>query len=136
MGFNDLNFDNDYKEDMAPTMIRQRYKLQLIATTNNELDAFSKYRALWGKKYNKAVRDVFNDYFKGVRKINKKNPIYAEMPKLVPVGKDTGQIKEVYDGENVKDVKDVTVFDSLNSQPSVNVIENDTTISIEDKKPF
>lgn len=131
MSFNELNFDDDYKENMAPTMIRQRHKMQLIETTNAMLDAFSKYRSLWGKKYKKAVNDVFKDYFKGVKVINKKNPIFLEMPKLVAVGKDTGQIKKVYEGQNPEEV-DVEVHSQLDNNESA-LINQETQALIENK---
>lgn len=131
MNSNDLNFDEDYKEQMAPVMVRQRHKSQLISSTNKELDMFSRYKALWGKKYNRAIKDVLKDYFKGVRVINKKNPIFAEMPKLVPVG--NGLVKQVYDNQSVDEVTDVDVNLPLNADEP-NSIDLPKNLSIEDKK--
>ncbi len=110
--------DNECLEDMAPAMIRQRHKLTLINTTNSALNAFSRFKALWGNYYKKATRDIFRDYFKGVKAINKKNPIYLEMPKLVAVGKDNGQIKKQYDGQKLEDaeIEIHSQLDSVNSE--------------------
>ena len=92
---------------------------------------FSRYKALWGKKYNRAIKDVLKDYFKGVRVINKKNPIFAEMPKLVPVG--NGLVKQVYDNQSVDEVTDVDVNLPLNADEP-NSIDLPKNLSIEDKK--
>lgn len=93
--FVDVDFDDDYRIDMAPVMMRQRYKLQLLLTTNKMLEELSRSKVVWTGKDKKARKDFLKDYFKGVRVINKKNPVYIEMPTLKEVG--NGRYKQVAD---------------------------------------
>lgn len=103
--FRDLVFDDDYSGDMTPIMTRQRYKMQLLKTTNAELEELARSKVLWGKNYKKWHKDLIKDYGKGVKVINKKNPVYIEMPTLKQVGKGTGYYKKVADkkaNDNIK----------------------------------
>ena len=97
---------------MAPMMIRQRHKTQLILTTNFQLEALSKDKVLYGRKFKKARRDLLKDYFLGVKKINKKNPVFIEMPKLQEVA--NGQVKKVYDDtlENKPETEEILIAHS------------------------
>lgn len=117
----DFEYDNDYKQEMAPMMIRQRHKTQLILTTNFQLEALSKDKVLYGRKFKKARRDLLKDYFLGVKKINKKNPVFIEMPKLQEVA--NGQVKKVYD-------------DTLENKPETEeiLISHSDILAIEDTK--
>lgn len=89
----DFDYDNDYTESMSPIMMRQRHKTQLLLTTNFQLENLSKDMALYGKKYRKVQKDLFKDYFLGVKMINEKNPVFIEMPTLK---EDNGKIIKFY----------------------------------------
>ena len=103
--FNDLVFDDDYRDNLAPVMTRQRYKMQLLKTTNAELEELAKSKVLWGKDYKKSHKDFMKDYRKGIKVINKKNPVYIEMPTLKEVGKGKGQYKTVADKKANANIK-------------------------------
>jgi len=81
---------------MVPIMIRQKHKTQLLLTTNFQLENLSKDMELYGRKYKKIQKDLLKDYFAGVKMINKKNPVFIEMPSLVEDKKEKS-IKKVYD---------------------------------------
>lgn len=111
----DFDFDSDYKQEMTPVMIRQKHKTQLILSTNYELEQLSRDKQLYGRKYKKATKDILKDYFLGVKKINKKNPVFIEMPQLTAVA--NGQVKQKYEKEYKAEEKEdeilVTMPDSI-----------------------
>ena len=121
--FNKINFDydKDYEQEMTPVMIRQKHKTQLIMTTNYQLEQLSRDKLLYGRKYKKATNDILRDYFLGVKKINKKNPVFIEMPQLKAVA--NGQIKKEYEKSYEKEEYDDEIL--------VNMPD---TVLIEDKK--
>ena len=91
----DFDYDNDYVQAMVPIMIRQKHKTQLLLTTNFQLENLSKDTELYGRKYKKVQKDILKDYFAGVKMINKKNPVFIEMPSLVEE-KQEKSVKKVY----------------------------------------
>lgn len=92
----DFDYDADYAQAMVPIMIRQKHKTQLLLTTNFQLENLSKDMELYGRKCKKIQKDLLKDYFAGVKMINKKNPVFIEMPSLVEDKKEK-PIKKVYD---------------------------------------
>ena len=86
----------------------------------------------------KKTRDIMRDVKKGIKIINKKVPLYIEMPTLKEVG--NGQVKRVYDIDykDKPDVEEIVCYDSntmLNTS-KVDFIADSNTKSgfIEDSK--
>lgn len=93
-------FDN-YEDYVAPTMERLRHKKQLINDLNELLKNLSMYEKLYKRKYKKFLNSVLSDGIKGFRQINKKNPIFIEMPKLKAVPNTNGQVRKQYSDEEI-----------------------------------
>lgn len=98
--------DKDFTLDGTPTMERIRHKKKLLQDTNGIFSDLSKYKTVYPKGYyNRILREIKKDVYKGFKVINKKNPVFIEMPKLESVG--NGMVKEKYDGKN--DEEEITV---------------------------
>lgn len=91
-----INFDidNAFSLDNTPTMERIRHKRKLIMDTNDIFAQLSKVQTIYPKGYYRRLqREIKRDVFKGLKVINRKNPVFIEMPRLKQVG--NGQIKAV-----------------------------------------
>lgn len=89
----------------SATMLRLAKKGKLIKDVSFIFDILAKeievYKRLgWrGKRFlSLAVKSVHNDFKIGLKKINKKVPVYVELPKYKPIG-DDGVISKTFDGE-------------------------------------
>ena len=80
--------------DNAPSMERLIHKGQLINNCIGVYKTLAQYVAVIPKSFRKkAERSVTRDFMKGLRVINKNNPVFVSMPKLERVG--NGMVKEV-----------------------------------------
>lgn len=105
----------DFNVDDTPTMERIRHKRKLIKDTNDIFSDLAKAREIYPRGYyNKVTKSIKRDVYIGLREINKKNPVYIEMAKLVKVG--NGQTKKIGDEENISVNVPVTSVVS-NEQP-------------------
>lgn len=98
--------DNDENYFDAETMERLKQKGKLITDTSKIFEDLSKkiqvYKVLGfrGKRFlKKSVSSVYKDFRKGLFKINKKIPVFVEMPTLKSVG-ESGVVSKTYDGES------------------------------------
>lgn len=90
----------------ADTMLRLEQKGKLIHDVSFILENLAKrvqvYNSLgWrGKRFlGSSVKSVYKDFKKGLYSINKKIPVFVELPKVKSVS-DNGEISKTYDGEN------------------------------------
>lgn len=98
--------DNVLDDSMTPTMERLRHKKKLISDTTDifKVLAQNQNNKIYPKGlYKTLAKSVKKDIRKGLKIINKNNPVYIEMPKLEKVG--NGQVKQIAnnnDDENIK----------------------------------
>lgn len=102
------DIDSDFTLDNTPTMERIRHKRKLILDTNSIFIELSKNQNIYPKGYYKKLQnEIKKDVMKGIKVINKKNPVFIEMPTLEQVG--NGQIRERYSNADPPDDENITV---------------------------
>lgn len=109
--------------DNVPLMERLKHKAKLIKGLDELWLSISANKRAYPKGFEKyAVKSLMKDFKKGIKVIDKKNPVYIEMPTLKKVNTD-GYVKRVYDlpSENSAD-DDIEV--RLPSAPNYPMIEN------------
>lgn len=100
--------DSDFTLDNTPTMERIRHKRKLISDTNGIFAELSKMQNIYPKGYYKKMQnEIKKDVMKGIKVINKKNPVFIEMPTLEKIG--NGQVKEKYSNREPPDDENITV---------------------------
>ena len=107
---------DEYSDLIAPTMERLRHKKQLIKDLNEVLKDLSIYEKLYKNRYKKFLKSILNDGIKGFKCIDKKNPIFIEMPKLEPIA--NGQVKHVY-SDNTNSNSDDEIM--VNLPPTIDI---------------
>ena len=111
--------DDDVFEGV-PIMERLKHKGKLIQSADTLWTSLSGNAQIYPRGYKKKIsKALMKDIYKGIKIIDKKNPVYAEMPKIVPVG--NGQVKQVYDGQKKEDVNEILI-----TNPNVPLIEDET----------
>lgn len=92
--FNDLDIF-----DCPEVAIRLKYKIALFDAVESEFRRTSENQKTYPRGYLKTkIRSLIKDIKSGLKIINKKNPLYLEMPKLEPVA--NGQVKQVYSSDH------------------------------------
>lgn len=80
--------------DGTVPMERLKQKAKLISDTIRVFSGISKYEKVLPRRFRKkAVTSLQSDFIKGLKQINKKIPVYIELPKLESCG--NGMYKEV-----------------------------------------
>ena len=84
--------------DNVPLMERLKHKAKLINSLDKLWLSISANRKAYPSGFEKAVvKSLMKDFKKGLKVIDKKNPVFIEMPSLKQVGKKAGYTKKVYD---------------------------------------
>ncbi len=119
----------------AETMERLNQKGKLITDTSKVFEELAKrkevYKTLgWrGKRFmSGAVKTVHKDFKLGLKKINKKIPVYVELPKLKSVG-DSGVVSKTYDGETTPSSYEVSDIPKIKHEP----LKSDEVLDFTDK---
>ena len=113
------NFDNLDNEDLAERLKRKIVLYHSVEAVWKETSADKK---TYPRGYErKKTRDIMKDVKKGIKIINKKIPLYIELPTLKEVG--NGQVKKVYD-ENYKDKPDTEEIVCYDSHTQLNNSSN------------
>lgn len=105
-----INFDIDsnFSLDDTPTMERIRHKRKLIKDTNDIFAELSKFKTIYPRWYFRRMQnEIKKDVYKGIKVINKKNPVFIEMPTLKKVG--NGQVVKTYGKEDIDHDETVNV---------------------------
>ena len=90
-------FDEDINLEDIPVMERLKHKVKLHKTVSPLWKEISAEKEAYPRGYQKFItKTLMKDVKKGIKIINKKNPIFIEMPTLTSVG--NGAIKRVPDG--------------------------------------
>lgn len=120
------------------TMLKLKYGRQLMFDTSIVFEEFAKKEAVYkvgklnGKRFkNKSLRWVYKLFRKGLKKIDKKIPVFIELPKLEE--QENGQFKEV---KNKKQKSDEQIVHISNLPEQVEekkertrkMIEEDTSL--------
>ena len=83
--------------DNVPLMERLKHKAKLIKSLDELWLSISANKRAYPKGFEKvSVKSLMKDFKKGLRVIDKKNPVFIEMPSLQKAGID-GYVKKVYD---------------------------------------
>lgn len=89
--FEDLN-----EIDNVPLMERLKHKAKLIKGLDEIWLSLSANRKAYPKGFEKtSVKSLMRDFKKGLKVIDKKNPVFIEMPSLKKAGPD-GYVKKEY----------------------------------------
>lgn len=105
-------------------------KLKLFHAIEGEMVETSKNKNAYYKGYEPIkAKSLMKDVKKSLKIINKKNPLYVEMPKLVPQKTD-GTYKQVYDGQKEEDAENIIHQPETPSK----MVEYTEDMLIEDKK--
>lgn len=94
--------------DDVPCMQRLRHKKRLIYDLNCILTNLASKETLYKRYYKKFLKSILKDGLEGFKKINKKNPVFIEMPSLKPTKID-GYVKEVYDNAETTDDENILI---------------------------
>lgn len=71
----------------SESMLRLKHKGKLIKDCIDLYSLLARYKAVTPKSFRrKSEKSINRDFVCGLRKINKNNPVYIEMPKVVSVG--------------------------------------------------
>ena len=110
--FNDLDIF-----DCPEVAIRLKYKIALFDAVESEFRRTSENQKTYPRGYLKTkVKSLIKDIKSGLKIINKKNPLYLEMPKLEPVA--NGQVKQVYSDNTNSNSDDEIV---VNLPPTIDI---------------
>lgn len=104
------NFDDLNLFDCPDVAIRLKYKIALFDAVEKEFRRTAENQKTYPKGYLRTkTKSIMKDLKSGLKIINKKNPLYVEMPKLEPVA--NGQVKQVY--EKTDNTGDDEIFVNL-----------------------
>ena len=121
--------ENDDVLDNENLPARLKSKIVLYRAVEDIWKDNSADRKTYPRGYErKKTRDIMKDVKKGIKIINKKVPLYIEMPTLKEVG--NGQIKKVYD----VDYKDKPDTDEIICYDSHAMLDTSEVDSITDSK--
>jgi len=86
--------------DNVPLMERLKHKAKLIRSLDDLWLSISANKRAYPKGFEKtSVKSLMKDFKKGLKVIDKKNPVFIEMPTLKKAGTD-GYVKKVYELQN------------------------------------
>lgn len=102
------NFDDLNMFDCPDVAIRLRYKIALFDAVEKEFRRTAENQKTYPKGYLKTkTKSIMKDVKSGLKTINKKNPLYLEMPKLEPVA--NGQVRKHYSDEEISGDDEIEV---------------------------
>ena len=109
--------------DNVPLMERLKHKAKLIKSLDDLWLSISANKRAYPKGFEKvSVRSLMKDFKKGLKVIDKKNPVFIEMPSLKKVGTD-GYVKKVYELQNDSSADD-NIEVRLPNAPNYPMIED------------
>lgn len=115
------NFDDLNMFDCPDVAIRLRYKIALFDAVEKEFRRTAENQKTYPKGYLKTkTKSIMKDVKSGLKIINKKNPLYLEMPKLEPVA--NGQVKQVF-SDDINNNKDDEILVNLPANANSRQIE-------------
>lgn len=103
-------------EESFVSMLKFKYKLGLMRDGSKVFEDIAKNMAVYkscgyrGKKYvSKTLKSFYKDYCKGLKELDKKVPVYIELPKLEE--QSNGQYKEVKSFDETESEQTIYVSD-------------------------
>lgn len=112
-------------EDCPTLSIRLKREFELFHAIENEFKKTSENKKTYARGYERfKTRKIMKNLKQGIKIIEKKNPLYIEMPKLESVG--NGAVKKTYDDSLVNRPDDeIEVFDPIDDNQIAGYIDNE-----------